>query len=79
MVKELLKIVLMQAALIKIELIEAGTKEIKVIDNGVGMHRGCYFSFSRHATSKILDEDDLYAIQSLGFRGEACPQSLLVI
>ena len=46
---------------IKVELIESGTKEIKVIDNGKGMDKeDAILSFSRHATSKIIDEDDLY-------------------
>lgn len=57
---------------IKIELIEAGTKEIKVIDNGIGMDRDDAINcFGRHATSKIKNEEDLYHIETLGFRGEA--------
>lgn len=57
---------------IKIELIEAGTKEIKVTDNGIGMEKeDAVMAFNRHATSKIIDEEDLYHINTLGFRGEA--------
>ncbi len=57
---------------IKIELIDAGTKSIKVTDNGLGMDReDAILSFQRHATSKIKDEDDLFCIETLGFRGEA--------
>ena len=57
---------------IKIELKEAGTKEIKVIDNGSGMDKeDAVNCFNRHATSKLIDEDDLYRINTLGFRGEA--------
>ena len=59
---------------IKVELIEAGTKQIKVVDNGVGMDENdALTAFQRHATSKLLDEDDLYRINTLGFRGEALP------
>ncbi|MBP3766512.1 MAG: DNA mismatch repair endonuclease MutL [Bacilli bacterium] len=57
---------------IRIDLIEAGTKEIKVTDDGVGMDKeDAVLAFSRHATSKIKDEDDLFHITTLGFRGEA--------
>ena len=57
---------------IKIDLIDAGTKEIKVTDNGIGMeHDDAVLAFQRHATSKLKTEDDLYHIETLGFRGEA--------
>ncbi len=57
---------------IKIELIESGTKLIKVIDDGIGMSReDARICFYRHATSKIKNENDLYFINTLGFRGEA--------
>lgn len=57
---------------IKVELLESGMKEIKITDNGVGMdHDDAIMCFNRHATSKIIDESDLYHIHTLGFRGEA--------
>lgn len=59
---------------IKISLVDAGTKEITVIDDGVGMNEeDAVLAFSRHATSKLLDLDDLFSINTLGFRGEALP------
>lgn len=62
------------ASEIKIELKEAGIREIKVIDNGVGMeHDDAILAFQRHATSKLYNVDDLFNISSLGFRGEALP------
>ena len=60
--------------MIKIELKEAGLREIKVIDNGIGMDENdAVLAFQRHATSKLYSDDDLFAISSLGFRGEALP------
>ena len=57
---------------IKIELKEAGTSLIKVTDDGTGMDKeDAVIAFNRHATSKIMDESDLYNINTLGFRGEA--------
>ena len=59
---------------IKIELIDSGVKEIVVTDDGVGMDKeDAVLAFSRHATSKLKTLDDLFNIDSLGFRGEALP------
>ncbi len=59
---------------IKIELKESGLREIKVIDNGIGMDKkDALLAFERHATSKLYNDDDLFSITSLGFRGEALP------
>ena len=59
---------------IKIELIESGIKKIKVIDNGIGMSKNdAMLAFERHATSKIISDEDLFHITTLGFRGEALP------
>jgi len=57
---------------IKVELLDAGIREIKVTDDGEGMSKAdALVAFSRHATSKLLKEDDLFFINTLGFRGEA--------
>ena len=51
---------------------EAGKQLIQVIDNGAGMSAtDARMSFERHATSKIRQAADIYAIKTLGFRGEA--------
>ena len=63
-----------KASIIKIELIDSGVKEIKVTDDGIGMDKeDSLLAFSRHATSKLKTLDDLFNINSLGFRGEALP------
>lgn len=59
---------------IKIELTDSGVKEIIVTDDGIGMDENdAVLCFSRHATSKLKTLDDLFNIESLGFRGEALP------
>ena len=59
---------------IKIDLIDSGIKEIKVTDDGCGMNKeDAVNSLQRHATSKLYNEEDLFNINTLGFRGEALP------
>ncbi len=51
---------------------DAGKTLIQVVDNGCGMsEKDARVSFERHATSKIKDANDLFAIRTMGFRGEA--------
>ena len=64
---------------IEIHLKEAGLREIKVIDDGIGMSKeDAKLAFQRHATSKLYTADDLFNIKSLGFRGEALPSIAVV-
>ena len=72
-VKELLENA-MDAGATQIDLIikDAGRTLIQVIDNGCGMSDSdARLCFERHATSKIHKADDLFAIHTMGFRGEA--------
>lgn len=72
-VKELLENAL-DAGADKIQLIvkDAGKALIQVIDNGCGMSvTDARMCFERHATSKVRKADDLFAIRTMGFRGEA--------
>jgi DNA mismatch repair protein MutL len=62
------------ATRIQVLVEDGGKRLIRVIDNGCGMTAGdAVLSLQRHATSKILNVDDLRNIISLGFRGEALP------
>jgi len=59
---------------IEIFIEEAGLQSIRILDNGQGIEEeDVLTAFSRHATSKIKDENDLFRIRTLGFRGEALP------
>lgn len=59
---------------IKIFVKDAGRTLIQVIDNGIGMSAtDARMAFERHATSKISSADDLSALRTMGFRGEALP------
>ncbi|MBE6156546.1 MAG: DNA mismatch repair endonuclease MutL [Firmicutes bacterium] len=63
-----------KAQSIKINLLKGGLEEITVIDDGTGMDESdAILAFQRHATSKIYKDDDLFFIDTLGFRGEALP------
>jgi len=62
------------ATMIRIHVEAAGRKRIEVDDDGCGMHAAdARLALQRHATSKIASADDLHAIASHGFRGEALP------
>lgn len=63
-----------EATRIQIRIEEGGISLIRVSDNGIGMEKDdAQLAFSRHATSKIKKERDLFSIRTLGFRGEALP------
>lgn len=60
------------ATAITVELEGGGKRLIRITDNGCGMSRqDAFLSFERHATSKIETDSDLFALTTLGFRGEA--------
>ncbi len=62
------------ATRIAVSLEEGGKRRIEVADNGCGMGaEDAVLALQRHATSKIQSADDLFAIRTLGFRGEAIP------
>ncbi len=62
------------ASRVEIEIEGSGTRLIRVIDNGEGMDEDdMLLCLERHGTSKIATDQDLAAISSLGFRGEAIP------
>jgi len=57
---------------IQVIILDAGRTSIQVIDDGKGMSEtDARLSFERHATSKIRKADDLFALHTMGFRGEA--------
>lgn len=60
------------AKTINVLIVDAGRTSIQVIDDGKGMSEtDARLSFERHATSKIRKADDLFALTTMGFRGEA--------
>ena len=62
------------ATTIRIDLVSAGIDKITIIDNGIGMNaEDISLAIKPHATSKIKSFNDLFAIRTLGFRGEALP------
>ena len=72
-VKELLENSLDAGATrIDIDIEEGGSELIRVVDNGHGIHPDdLELAFSNHATSKLETADDLFAVRTMGFRGEA--------
>lgn len=61
-----------EASKIVINIAKAGKRLISVSDNGCGMEKeDVLLAFERYATSKIIDEKDLFNIRTMGFRGEA--------
>jgi len=72
-VKELLENAIdAQATLVSIDIEEGGVKRIRITDNGIGiLDEDLPLALARHATSKIASIDDLEAVATLGFRGEA--------
>ncbi|MBR1652636.1 MAG: DNA mismatch repair endonuclease MutL [Alloprevotella sp.] len=60
------------ASLVQVVVTDAGKSSIQVIDNGCGMSEtDARLAFERHATSKISQATDLFALRTMGFRGEA--------
>src|SRR5216110_3245679 len=62
------------ATRIEVEIQDGGTRLVRVTDDGAGMDReNAQLALARHATSKLETADDLLALASYGFRGEAIP------
>ncbi|MCE5196013.1 MAG: DNA mismatch repair endonuclease MutL [Negativicutes bacterium] len=62
------------ASQVSIDISGGGLTRISLTDNGSGMNRSdAVLALERHATSKLQEESDLFAIKTLGFRGEALP------
>src|SRR5512143_1301626 len=62
------------ASIISVEVRDGGKRSVRVTDNGSGIPPGeVELAFVHHATSKLSSVDDLFAINTLGFRGEALP------
>ncbi|MDJ0722139.1 MAG: DNA mismatch repair endonuclease MutL, partial [Desulfobacterales bacterium] len=74
-VKELVENALdAESTRITINIDKGGRSLIEVADNGIGMgHDDALLALERFATSKIRDDNDLFSIRTLGFRGEALP------
>lgn len=67
------------ATKIDVLVVDAGKTSIQVIDNGKGMtETDARMAFERHATSKIRQASDLFALRTMGFRGEALPSIVAV-
>ena len=67
------------AARVEVTLLDGGRKLVRVGDDGSGMSReDAALSLQRHATSKLRSKDDLFAVRSYGFRGEALPSMAAV-
>lgn len=63
-----------KASCVRVEIRRGGVSLIKVTDNGCGMSKAdAALCLQRHATSKLVQVEDLFAIRQLGFRGEALP------
>lgn len=63
-----------QAKRIEIQIAQGGIDSILITDDGIGMDaQDASIAFERHATSKIKEENDLWNIHTMGFRGEALP------
>ncbi|MBF0223927.1 MAG: DNA mismatch repair endonuclease MutL [Desulfobacterales bacterium] len=63
-----------ESSKIIIEAEQGGRSLIQIADDGIGMNRDdALLSIERHATSKLFNDDDLFGIKTLGFRGEALP------
>ena len=63
-----------QANVIEVEVFQGGIERIVITDDGIGMdNEDAHLAFMRHATSKMHSEEELFNIQTMGFRGEALP------